>query len=128
MPAPMVLFYDRMEARAADEKTRRVIRGERDFMDAQAAVTAVGAVVILATTAALTALIAPSVVQGDDIAARAFLYTIGQWPAVAAMIGCTTLLTGVMPRLIPCRSCRCEPARSGRRLTDRPESADHAHC
>lgn len=33
MPAPMVVFYERMETRAADERTRRVIRQERDFLE-----------------------------------------------------------------------------------------------
>lgn len=33
MPAPIARFYDRMHARAADERTRRVIRQERDFME-----------------------------------------------------------------------------------------------
>jgi DNA-binding transcriptional MerR regulator len=33
MPAAMVWFYDRMLAQATDEKTRRVIRQERDFME-----------------------------------------------------------------------------------------------
>jgi ABC-2 type transport system permease protein len=58
-----------------------------------------GCALILATTAALTASIAPSVVGGDDIAARALGSTLGQWPAAAAVIGCTTLLAGTLPRL-----------------------------
>ena len=33
MPAAMLWFYDRMLAQATDEKTRRVIRQERDFME-----------------------------------------------------------------------------------------------
>ncbi|MEU4421681.1 MerR family transcriptional regulator [Actinoplanes sp. NPDC024001] len=33
MPASMALFYDRIEARAPDERTRRVVRQERDFME-----------------------------------------------------------------------------------------------
>jgi ABC-2 type transport system permease protein len=65
---------------------------------AQAAATGAGCALILATTAALTASIAPSVVGGDDIAARALGYTLGQWPAAAAVIGCTTLLAGTLPR------------------------------
>jgi polyether ionophore transport system permease protein len=66
---------------------------------AQATVTAAGAAVVLAVTGALTALIAPAVLTGDDVAARAFVYLIGQWPAAAAMTGCTVLLAGVLPRL-----------------------------
>ncbi|SNY59491.1 MerR family transcriptional regulator [Paractinoplanes atraurantiacus] len=33
MPPAVASFYDRMQTRAADEKTRRVIRQERDFME-----------------------------------------------------------------------------------------------
>jgi DNA-binding transcriptional MerR regulator len=33
MPAIMVRFYDEMSAKATDEKTRRVIRRERDFVE-----------------------------------------------------------------------------------------------
>jgi DNA-binding transcriptional MerR regulator len=33
MPAAMVRFYDHMDAKAPDDRTRRVIRRERDFME-----------------------------------------------------------------------------------------------
>ncbi|MFI1996631.1 MerR family transcriptional regulator [Actinoplanes sp. NPDC020271] len=33
MPAPVARFYDRMYARAPDDRTRRVVRKERDFME-----------------------------------------------------------------------------------------------
>ncbi|BCY09492.1 MerR family transcriptional regulator [Actinoplanes sp. L3-i22] len=33
LPAPIARFYDRMYERATDERTRRVIRDERDFME-----------------------------------------------------------------------------------------------
>ncbi|GIF26650.1 ABC-2 type transport system permease protein [Actinoplanes tereljensis] len=66
---------------------------------AQATVTAAGAAIILTATGVLTALIAPAMLDGDDIAARAFVYMIGQWPAAAAMTGCTVLLAGALPRL-----------------------------
>jgi ABC-2 type transport system permease protein len=66
---------------------------------AQAAVTAAGCAVILTATGVLSALVAPSTVRGDDIASRAFTYTIGQWPAATALIGFTALLTGAVPRL-----------------------------
>ncbi|SNY59501.1 hypothetical protein [Paractinoplanes atraurantiacus] len=65
----------------------------------QATVTAAGAAIILAVTAMVTALIAPAVVEGDDITTRALLYTAGQWPAAAAITGCTVLLAGTAPRL-----------------------------
>jgi ABC-2 type transport system permease protein len=68
---------------------------------AQTAVTAAGAAVVLAVTAGLVALITPAVIDGDHIAARAFLYTMGQWPAVAVLAGWTALLAGAAPRLMP---------------------------
>jgi ABC-2 type transport system permease protein len=66
---------------------------------ARAAVTAAGCAVILAATALLSALIAPSVVSGDHVAARSLGYLLGQWPAAAAMAGCATLIVGLRPRL-----------------------------
>ncbi|WP_432839926.1 hypothetical protein [Dactylosporangium sp. CA-092794] len=66
---------------------------------AQAAVTAAGCAVILAATAALSALIAPLVIDGTDVAGRALAYVAGQWPAAVAMTGCTTLVVGLRPRL-----------------------------
>lgn len=67
---------------------------------ARAVVTAGGSAVVLATTGALTALITPAVLDGQDIAARAFAYTAGQWPAVVALTGWTVLLAGALPRLL----------------------------
>ncbi|MFD0522478.1 hypothetical protein [Paractinoplanes durhamensis] len=74
---------------------------------AQAAVTVAGSALILTATGALSAVIAPAVLNGDDIATRAFVYMIGQWPATAALTGCTVLLAGALPRLtalawLPC--------------------------
>ncbi|MFG1991049.1 hypothetical protein ACGFJ7_13860 [Actinoplanes sp. NPDC048988] len=102
MPPAMVSFYDRVEARAADETTRRVIRQERDFMSWRStAVTCPSSRPWCTRSSprpgwptASTALIAPAVVEGDDIAARALLYTAGPWPAAAAITGCTVLLAG----------------------------------
>ncbi|MFI1996633.1 hypothetical protein [Actinoplanes sp. NPDC020271] len=68
---------------------------------AQAAVTAAGSAIVLAATGALTAAIAPTVIDGQDVAARAFAYTAGQWPAVVAITGWTALLAGALPRLLP---------------------------
>ncbi|WP_432973952.1 hypothetical protein [Dactylosporangium sp. CA-233914] len=66
---------------------------------AQAGVTAAGCAVILAATAALSALIAPLVIDGQDVASRSLAYVAGQWPAAVAMTGCTTLVVGLRPRL-----------------------------
>jgi ABC-2 type transport system permease protein len=66
---------------------------------AQAAVAAGGCAAILAVTAALSALITPTVMSGEHIAARAFAATIGQWPATFTTIGVAVLLHGSKPRL-----------------------------
>jgi polyether ionophore transport system permease protein len=67
---------------------------------AQAAVTMLGAAGILLVTGAFAALIAPMVIDGHAIAERSLTYTVGQWPAVIAMTGCTALLYGLRPRLV----------------------------
>jgi ABC-2 type transport system permease protein len=66
---------------------------------AQVAVTALGTAAILIATGALSALVAPSVIDGTDVAGRSFGYIAGQWPAAMAMAGWTTLLVGRWPRL-----------------------------
>jgi polyether ionophore transport system permease protein len=66
---------------------------------AQAAVTAVGCAIILTATGVLSALIAPAVIDGKNVAARSLVYALGQWPAAVAMTGCTALLIGLRPRL-----------------------------
>ncbi|BCY09494.1 hypothetical protein [Actinoplanes sp. L3-i22] len=68
---------------------------------AQCAVTAAGAAVVLVATGALTALIAPAVIDGPHVAARAFVCIAGQWPAAAVLIGWSALLAGALPRLLP---------------------------
>jgi len=65
----------------------------------QVAVTAVGTLIILVVTGALSALIAPTVINGPDVAIRAFTYTIGQWPSAMVAAGWTALLIGLWPRL-----------------------------
>ncbi|GAA2713295.1 ABC transporter permease [Actinoplanes palleronii] len=66
---------------------------------AQAVVTAAGCLVVLTITGVISALITPSVLDGDDIGPRSLAYTVGQWPAAMASIGCATLLVGAFPRL-----------------------------
>ncbi|MFR9778277.1 hypothetical protein ACL02O_19760 [Micromonospora sp. MS34] len=66
---------------------------------AQFAVTVAGCAVILAATGLLGALITPVAIEGDDIAARAFAYSVGQWPAAVATAGCAVLLVGISTRL-----------------------------
>jgi ABC-2 type transport system permease protein len=66
---------------------------------AQVTVTALGTAAILVATGALSALVAPFVIDGTDVAARAFGYIVGQWPAAMAMAGWTALLVGRWPRL-----------------------------
>jgi ABC-2 type transport system permease protein len=65
----------------------------------QLAVTAVGCIVVLIATATLTALVAPAVIDGKDVAVRAFAYVVGQWPAAVAMAAWTAVLIGLAPRL-----------------------------
>jgi ABC-2 type transport system permease protein len=64
----------------------------------QAAVTAAGSAVILVATGLVSAIVAPVFIDGSDIAARAFAYMAGQWPAVLVSAGVTTLLAGLRPR------------------------------
>ncbi|MGX6607366.1 ABC transporter permease [Micromonosporaceae bacterium Da 78-11] len=64
----------------------------------QVAVTAAGTLVILVVTGLLSALIAPTVMDGSDVAVRAFTYIIGQWPATMVAAGWTAFLIGFWPR------------------------------
>ncbi|WIX98481.1 hypothetical protein QRX60_31000 [Amycolatopsis mongoliensis] len=66
---------------------------------AQAAVTAVGSLLILTATGTLSALIAPAVIDGSDVAVHAFTYVVGQWPAMLAVTGWAALLVGLRPRV-----------------------------
>ncbi|MET7401968.1 hypothetical protein ABZS66_51645 [Dactylosporangium sp. NPDC005572] len=66
---------------------------------AQVAVTALGSGAVLVATGALNALVAPSVIDGTDVAGRSFGYITGQWPATMVMAGWTALLVGWWPRL-----------------------------
>ncbi|MEU4164050.1 hypothetical protein [Actinoplanes sp. NPDC026670] len=66
---------------------------------AQAAVAAAGCAVILTVSGAVVAVVGPVFIAGDDIGMRGFVYTIGQWPAAAAMAGLAALLAGLAPRL-----------------------------
>jgi ABC-2 type transport system permease protein len=66
---------------------------------AQVAVTALGTAAVLVATGALSALVAPLVIDGTDIAGRSFGYVAGQWPSAMAMAGWTALLVGRWPRL-----------------------------
>ncbi|WP_213452066.1 hypothetical protein [Rhizomonospora bruguierae] len=68
---------------------------------AQVLVTAAVSAAVLVATGALGALITPVAIEGDDIAARAFAYAVGQWPAAVATAGCAALLIGISPRLAP---------------------------
>ena len=65
----------------------------------QVAVTAAGTLAILVVTGVLSAVIAPAVISGPDVAVRAFDYTVGQWPAAMVAAGWTALLIGLWPRL-----------------------------
>lgn len=65
---------------------------------AQAVVTAVSSLLILAATGALSALLTPRVMAGDDVALRSFAYAVGQWPAAVAATGCAALVIGLRPR------------------------------
>ena len=64
----------------------------------QAAVAALGSLLVLVATGALSAAVAPLAMGGDAVSARAFAYAVGQWPAVLAMVGWTTFLAGTRPR------------------------------
>lgn len=66
---------------------------------AQLAVAVGGSGVVLLVTGLLSAAVAPTVISGSDVAARAFGYTLGQWPAAVVMAGWTALLIGRWPRL-----------------------------
>ncbi|MBM9507293.1 hypothetical protein [Actinacidiphila acididurans] len=65
----------------------------------QVVVTALGSAVVLVATGALTALVAPTAIDGPHVAVRAFGYAVGQWPAATALAGWTALLAGLRPRL-----------------------------
>jgi ABC-2 type transport system permease protein len=65
----------------------------------QVAVTAGGSLVILVVTGVVSASIAPTVMDGSDVAVRAFSYIVGQWPATMVAAGWTALLIGIWPRL-----------------------------
>lgn len=41
----------------------------------------------------------PSVVDGPHVAARAFTYTLGQWPATVTIAGIAALLVSLTPRM-----------------------------
>lgn len=68
-------------------------------LGAQVAIAASSSLLILLVTGALNALVAPQVIDGDDVAVRAFGYVVGQWPAVLAIAGGAALCVGVLPRL-----------------------------
>jgi ABC-2 type transport system permease protein len=94
-----------------------VLRGRQDELDgltdhvlttgkrhwaplaSQVAVTAVGSLIILVVTGVLSALVAPTVMDGPDVDVRAFSYVIGQWPATMVAAGWTAFLIGFCPRL-----------------------------
>jgi ABC-2 type transport system permease protein len=61
-------------------------------------VTAGTTLVVLVATGALTALVAPRVLTGPDVAAHAFAAVAGQWPAAVAVTGWAALLAGRWPR------------------------------
>ncbi|GLL06920.1 ABC transporter permease [Dactylosporangium matsuzakiense] len=88
----------------ADGRTDQVLAsGARRWapLAAQVAVTAAGTATVLIATGALSAVVAPSVIDGTDVAARSFSYIAGQWPAAMAMAGWTAMLVGRWPRLSP---------------------------
>ncbi|MEP6797295.1 MAG: hypothetical protein ABI890_04065 [Lapillicoccus sp.] len=66
---------------------------------AQTAVAALGSACVLLAAGTLTALIAPLVIDGPDVAAQAFFYVVSQWPAALAVAGWTALLLGLRPQL-----------------------------
>lgn len=68
-------------------------------LGAQSLVTSASTLVALVVSGALSALVAPRVIDGTHVAARAFAYTIGQWPATLAATGLTVLLVAAVPRL-----------------------------
>jgi ABC-2 type transport system permease protein len=47
----------------------------------------------------VSAVVAPTVVDGPDVALRAFTYVVGQWPAAMVTAGFAALLVGLRPRL-----------------------------
>lgn len=86
------------EARGLTDHVLATGTGHGTPLAAQTAVTAIGSLVILTATGALSALVAPTVIDGTDVALRAFGYTVGQWPATLAVTGWTALLAGLWPR------------------------------
>jgi ABC-2 type transport system permease protein len=64
----------------------------------QLAVAAGAALLVLLTTGALVALVAPGALAGPHVAAHAFTAVVGQWPAALALAGWTALLAGRWPR------------------------------
>lgn len=66
---------------------------------AQTAVATGGGLLVLGLSAVACAIIAPSLLAGDHVAAAAFRETVGQWPATVALAGATAMLVGVRPRL-----------------------------
>lgn len=67
-------------------------------LGSQILVTAAGALLVLVAAGALSAWIAPRAVDGSHVAARAFTYTLGQWPATMAMAGTAALVVATLPR------------------------------
>ena len=65
---------------------------------AQVAVTALGSGVMLVVTGVLGMLVAPRFIDGEHVAVLAFIYVVGQWPAVTAAAGWTAVLAGRWPR------------------------------
>lgn len=65
----------------------------------QLVVIAVASLGILVCTGALSALTGSQLIGGADVAARAFTYVVGQWPAAVAAAGWTALVVGLRPRL-----------------------------
>jgi ABC-2 type transport system permease protein len=65
---------------------------------AQVVVTGIGLAVVLLAAAGLSALVAPRVIDGPDVALRAAVNMLGQWPAAMALAGLAALLIGLWPR------------------------------
>ncbi|GIJ48091.1 ABC transporter permease [Virgisporangium aliadipatigenens] len=65
---------------------------------ARVVVTAAGAAAVLLVAGLLSGFVAARVIDGADVAARAFGYVVGQWPAVLVAAGWTALLAGWRPR------------------------------
>jgi ABC-2 type transport system permease protein len=65
-----------------------------------AAITAaaVGCLLILGLTAVATALVAPHVLDGDQVARQAFTQILGQWPSLLALSSLTGLAAAAGPR------------------------------